>query len=113
MALRFTIIDYTNDANGVSTQVNEPVGWDAITVRLKRDKTWHGFFDFFDDSYSNMQWIGEARDILKAAYDKNGIEAYCELSIEFACSDTSTYDQLYYGSLFLADIRMYVVIFAT
>ena len=97
MALRFTIIDYTNDANGISTQVKEPVGWDGISVRLKRDKTWHGFFDFFDDSYSNMQWIGEARDILKAAYDKNGIEAYCELSIEFACSDTSTYDQLYYG----------------
>ena len=46
MALRFTIIDYTNDANGISTQVKEPVGWDGISVRLKRDKTWHGFFDF-------------------------------------------------------------------
>ena len=39
---RFTIIDNTNIPS-VSTVIDEPVGWDGIKIRLKRDKDWHGF----------------------------------------------------------------------
>lgn len=97
MNLRFTIIDYTNDPDGISTVVDEPVGWDTTGLRLKRDPTWHGFFDFFDDSYSGMQWHGAAHTVLKAAYDANGVEANCELLVEIQCSNTDEYEQVYLG----------------
>lgn len=97
MALKFTIIDYTTDTNGISTVVDEPVGWDAFAMRLKRDKKWHGFFDFWDDAISQLQWHEAAGQILKAAYELKGVDAYVELIIEFACSETDPYESVYTG----------------
>lgn len=102
MSLKFTIVDYTTNPTGDSAVVNEPVGWDSTTLRLKRDKNWHGFFDFFDDSYNNMQWHGIAADILKSAYQANGVQANCRLLVEYACADTDTYLELYTGKFVFA-----------
>lgn len=97
MGFKFTIIDYTNTTAGDIYIVNEPVGFDTVGMRLKRDKTWHGFFDFFDDAINNMQWHDTARDVLKAAYDANGIDAECDLLLEYACSETDTFETVYLG----------------
>jgi hypothetical protein len=102
MPLKFTIIDYTTNPSGHSTVVNEPVGWDSTTLRLKRDKNWRGFFDFFDDSYNQMQWHGTAMHILKNAYETNGVDANCQLNVEYACSDTDIYKQVYSGKFVFA-----------
>lgn len=102
MPLKFTITDYTTNPAGDSTVVNEPVGWDSTTLRLKRDKNWHGFFDFFDDSYGNMQWHGVAAGILKNAYHANGVQANCRLLVQYACADTDTYQELYTGKFVFA-----------
>lgn len=80
--------------------IDEPIGWDNIVMRLKRDKTWQGFFDFFGfDSaeIGGMQFINDAADVLKTAYEFKGVEAYVVLKIEFACSDTDDYELLYSG----------------
>lgn len=102
MSLKFTITDYTTNPSGHSTVVNEPVGWDSTTLRLKRDKNWRGFFDFFDDSYNQMQWHGTAMHILKNAYETNGVDANCQLKVEYACSDTDIYKQVYSGKFVFA-----------
>lgn len=102
MGFKFTIIDYTNTTAGDIYVVNEPVGFDTVGMRLKREKTWHGFFDFFDDAINNMQWHDKAREVLKAAYDANGIEAQCELLLEYACSDTDEYETVYSGRFVFA-----------
>ena len=51
MIFKFTITDYTTNPSGTSTIVDEPIGYDTVAMRLKRDTRWHGFFDFWDDSY--------------------------------------------------------------
>ncbi|HRG88767.1 MAG TPA: hypothetical protein PLW44_07070, partial [Chitinophagales bacterium] len=102
MPLRFTITDYTTNPAGDSTVVNEPVGWDSTTLRLKRDKNWRGFFDFADDSYNQMQWHGAAMAILKDAYDTFGLDANCELKVEYACSETDSYTTVYLGKFAFA-----------
>lgn len=94
---RFTIIDYTTDPNGIDTVIDEPVGWDAISLRMKRDKTWHGFFDFVDDSVASLQFVGDGFSILKTAYEAFGAQAKCELLIEFQCAEGDDYDTLYLG----------------
>lgn len=96
--LKFTIIDYTTNPLGDSTVIDEPVGWDAIGMRLRRAESWHGFFDFFDDSYSSMQFVGTGLSVLKTAFEQHGTEADVKLLIEYACSDTDTYEELYLGN---------------
>lgn len=95
--LRFTIIDYTTNPLGDSTEIDEPIGWDGINLRLKRDKTWHGFFDFADDSVSSLQFVGDGFAILKTAYETYGASANVQLLIEFQCAEGDTYEQLYLG----------------
>lgn len=95
--LRFTIKDYTTDPNGVSTQIDEPIGWDGINLRLKRDKNWHGFFDFADDTTASLQFHGDGFTILKTAYETYGSQANVQLLIEYQCATGDEYDQLYLG----------------
>jgi len=93
MQLRFTIID----SNGGETEIQEPVGWDAITLRMKRDKTWHGFFDFVDDSMDSLQFVGDGFAVLKTEYEDKGAHANVQLRVEFQCADGDAYDLLYLG----------------
>lgn len=95
--LRFTIIDYTTDPLGVYTEIDEPVGWDGINLRMKRDKNWHGFFSFADDTNASLQFIGDGFGILKTAYDTYGASANVQLLIEFQCAEGDVYQELYLG----------------
>lgn len=98
VALRFSIIDYTTDPNGITTIVDEPAGFDGVTIDLKRIKYYHGFVDNIDDSFSSLQWDGEAFKILNNAYDIKGFDAKCKCIIEFSCEpNLSPYEQLYSG----------------
>ncbi len=91
---KFTIWDI--DSGGSFTDIDEPVGWDGITLRLRRDRDWHGFFEFMDDEISTLQFDGEGRDILANAFEDRGIEARVVLIIQYLCSGT-TYDLLWTG----------------
>lgn len=97
---RFTLIDFTNDKSGIATVVEEPVGWDAITIRLKReDKVgWHGFFEFFDDGITSLEFYNSGFQILKSAYESFGVEAKVDLLIEYKCVETGDFEFLYQGS---------------
>jgi hypothetical protein len=95
--LTFTIIDYTTNPLGISTVIDEPIGWDGINLRMKRDKVWHGFFDFADDSVASLQFVGDGFGILKTAYEAYGASANVQLLIEYQCAEGDPYEQLYLG----------------
>ena len=95
MDLIFTITDYTT-GSPVQTVIDEPVGWDAIKFHLKRDPTFHGFFEFVDDSLGSLQFDGDGYGILKNAYDTDGVGAVVLLSVQYQCSDEG-YTTLYNG----------------
>jgi len=92
--LKFYIIDPA----GTITNIPEPLGWDGIFMRLKRGTTWRGFFDFFDDAMVAMQFYENAGDILRTAYNVYGVQAKMDMLIQFACSDTDTFEDLYRGN---------------
>lgn len=92
---KLTITDYTYDELGVATVIDEPVGWDGIKIRLKRDKNWHGFFDFFDGDLDSFRFYGDAHQILSAAYLNYGIDAVVTLKIEYNCEEGEDYEHLY------------------
>jgi len=105
MNLRFTLIDYTTDPLGVETVIDEPVGWDAIKLHMQRDKKWHGFFDFVDDSAASLQFVGSGFSVLKTAYDGYGAQADVRFLIEFQCAEGDSYEELYLGRFKFSEFK--------
>jgi hypothetical protein len=94
--LRFTIQDLTG-GSPVDTVIDEPIGWDSISLHLKRDSNYHGFLDAVDDSLGTLRFHGAAFTILKNAYDQYGTDAAVRLRIDYACADTDVLQLLYQG----------------
>jgi hypothetical protein len=76
---RFHIID----RNDIATEIEEPVGFDAVQAILSRDKEYHGIF--FDDQGDTFEFYDEAHDLLKDEYDLYGSQGIMTLLIEEDC----------------------------
>jgi len=75
MKTRFTL---TYDAT--TTEVEDPIGWDGLVLAMERDKDSAGvFFEFVENKLS---FIGEGYDILKTAYETDGVDAEVVCLIE-------------------------------
>lgn len=88
------------DDNGnilIAYPIDEPVGWDSIGLRLKRDPNWHGFFDFIDDSISSMKFVGEGMTRIEDAYYLAGIDASLGLRVSLQCDDDNNKIDIYQG----------------
>jgi hypothetical protein len=72
------------DRFGVTTTIDDPIGWDNMTFILERDKgKKHGvFFAFQADPFI---YDGEAGMILKTEYNAYGIEGEMYLRISYDC----------------------------
>lgn len=94
---QFTITDNTQSP-AVVTVIDEPVGWDGLEFKLARHNDWHGFFDYFDKDISMLEFDGVGFGILKDAYELVGVEAEVTLLIEFRCSETDSFEEIYEGN---------------
>lgn len=98
----YTLIDYTT-GSPVTTVVVEPLYWDKLTIKYSRDKKYHGFFDFLDDTLASMQFTckdhGNAFDILTNAYDTDGAEAEVHLNLSYQCNAGSATIDMYTARL--------------
>ncbi len=103
---KFTLNDYTAGSL-VATAIDEPVGWDAVNLHLRRDETWHGFFSFEDDSFSSLQYDNTGAEILRNAYYSHGVQARVELSVSFNCDGDETPDNLYLGTFDFTTFKDY------
>lgn len=100
MQTKFSIIDYTVDPLGVTTEIPEPYKWDSIVIKLMRHNKYHGFVDLItdkDEGLAQFEFEEEAMNILKTAYDNFGIQAQVKLKVEYACSETDAWLTLYEG----------------
>ncbi len=79
MNWRYTIIDRTD----TSTEIDEPVGWDANTCEIKRDPDYHGIV--FTSQGDTFQFSGLALDIIKTEYEAYGAEGILFLVLEEDC----------------------------
>ncbi len=93
MIWRFTLID--NDA--IETEIDEPVGWDALSMVLQRDNDWHGILPQF--SASNLQFADIAYWILKDEYERAGIDGNIGIRIEWKCDDCRKFKLFYAGKI--------------
>lgn len=83
---------YINDV-----EVDEPVGFDATKVTLKRSEMWHGVM--VETSDETMEFYGSGFQILKGLYDASGIDAVAVLRIDYLC-DSEVLDSVSYNITF-------------
>ena len=69
---------YINDV-----EVEEPVGFDGTTIKLKRSDKWHGVMVESNDN--KLQFYGDGYLMLKALYDASGIDAVAVFKVESVC----------------------------
>jgi hypothetical protein len=69
---------YINDI-----EVEEPVGFDGTTIKLKRSDKWHGVMVESNDN--KLQFYGDGYLMLKALYDASGIDAVAVFKVESVC----------------------------
>jgi hypothetical protein len=97
MNWRFTILDRDN----VATEIEDPAGWDACDITVKRDLEKHGII--FDYSGNDFLFYGEAGKLIKAEYDTYGIEGNLVLIIQLDCDGVP--EELYRGRLLFTQYK--------
>lgn len=78
MDYKFTLIN----RNGIRTEIDEPVGWDGVSISVSRDKEKHGIF--FDYQGNDFEFYSGA-DIIKDEYDVYGIEGNLMFEVQYSC----------------------------
>jgi hypothetical protein len=68
--------DYRFYLNG--TEIEEPNGWDAIQMSLRRSDEFSGLEFTFSDT---MSFVGNGLQLIKDAYDTDGIDANVTITI--------------------------------
>lgn len=77
------------------TQVEEPVGWDAIQFKLQRDDQFSGLENMLSES---IVYDGTGGALIKAEYETDGIDAALVYLVEYSC-DGITYVTRFEGIL--------------
>lgn len=94
MKWRYTLID-RDDNHHI---IDEPVGWDACEIEIKREMEKHGVV--FDYQGNDFLFYGLANRLIRAEYDNYGSEGIMKLRIEETCEDE--FAELYTGKLLFA-----------
>lgn len=88
MNFRFTLND---------TEIEEPLGFSDITLRIQRDDVYHGIF--FEASTSPLGFYGDAFGIIKDALNQDGIDAQVVFKAEVLCEGAQEYEEALVGAL--------------
>lgn len=93
---------YLEDGGYTATEVENPVGWADATFNFKRDKILHGVF--FEYSIP-LKFYGTGYNIIKTAYEADGVEAYLRIIIDVQCNSGDDYENFYTGKLNFTKIQ--------
>lgn len=108
MRWRYTLIDRFNN----QTVVDQPIGWDTFTIKIKRHPERHGTFRELQGN--EFKFYGKAMELLRSEYEQFGIRGKYELLIEEKCG--RYYEETYRGKVgfdnyhFLCDNGCYVTV---
>jgi hypothetical protein len=76
--------------------VEEPIGWDAISITAQRDPVFHGMENIVSDG---LKFWGAGAQVVKLAFETDGIEAALSFDITYSCDNGVTYNTFFNGIL--------------
>jgi hypothetical protein len=98
MNWRFTLIDRDN----VTTLIEEPQGWDACDIIIKRDLDKHGIV--FDYAGNDFTFYGASMKMIQTEYEAYGVQGKLTMVIELDCGEQG-YKELYRGQLLFGQYK--------
>jgi hypothetical protein len=84
------------DRSGNGTRIEEPIGWDAFSLKIKRHAERHGTFR--EVQTNQFQFTGKAAELLRDEYELYGIRGKYEMKIDGKCAG-KTWITLYRGQV--------------
>lgn len=75
---------YIVDRLGGETLIDDPIGWDGMSIVLTRDKEKHGLF--FDYQGNTFEYTGMAAQMLRNEYETYGVEGNMSLKVTYECN---------------------------
>jgi len=84
-------------------QVEEPIGWESVQVKLVRDSEWHGVF-----SQYSIQMLGfscNGANYIAKRYETNGVDARIDFVVEYSCNG-SPFLPFFAGTLVVSTMEM-------
>lgn len=82
-----------------STEIDEPIGWDAVQVTLTRSETYFGLETLFSE---NITFNGVGAEIIKQAFEESFIDAKLNFKVLQSCDGFVTSETYLDGILNLA-----------
>lgn len=67
-------------------EIDEPIGFAELTIRMKRDENWHGIF--FEAATSDLSFYGPAADYLRSKKENEGFAAEVTFRAVSSCDDS-------------------------
>jgi hypothetical protein len=85
MEFVFTLIEIDDNNNVIETIIDEPNGWQNISLALIRDQELHGMG--LELSAGSLEFINEGYFIIKRAYQNYGVDANIGIRIDWECEN--------------------------
>lgn len=83
--------------DGVTKEIEEPIGWDTSELSIKRDMDrYHGLFFGYTTS---LEFVGDGHAYLEEEFVKNGFEGSATLRISMDCEERGNYELVFEGEL--------------
>lgn len=86
---------YLIDRDDVQTLVEEPIGWDAFTIKIKRHAERHGTFREMQGN--QFRFYGEAQSLLRQEYELYGVRGQYRMRIDGKCD--GGWEEAYLGKV--------------
>lgn len=92
--------------NGVDNEIEEPIGWDQVNIKIKRDDRTHGIIYEFSDGEVDLTFDCPAgAELLRAEYDSLGNDALVQLKFGYI-DNNNIFQQQYEGVLNFNSYRL-------
>lgn len=94
MAYRWTLDNLTDSTSEVLTR--DPIDWDKGDYAIKRSERLRGIFHNYT-SLVKFHCLGGGKSFIDTAYNTYGVNAKIQLTVEYDCDGSGTYDTLFVG----------------
>jgi len=86
-----------------NVQVEEPIGWESVEVKLVRDAEWHGVFSEY--SIQSLGFSCDGAKYIKDVYETDGVDARIAFRVEYSCNG-SAFQTFFSGTLVVSTMEM-------
>ncbi|MCS7009456.1 MAG: hypothetical protein NZL93_05925, partial [Chthoniobacterales bacterium] len=80
-----------------NSPIEEPIGWDDISLQLVRDEKWHGVFPEY--SLNELKFICRGYEIIKNAFELYGPDMLLDFLVQYRCTEHEAWTNFFTGSI--------------